>query len=138
MNILVSLGIIRERINKELQHKLKENGIGINCGHIWLISLVYLKDGKVEIKELVKQLEKKKSTVTEMINTLEKNGFLVKYQSKEDKRVYYVETTTKAEEMKPQIMDIIKGIKDKLLNSFSEEDQEVFNKHLNRMINNIE
>lgn len=138
MDFLVGLGIIRERINKELQHKLKENGIGINCGHIWLISLVYLKEGKVEIKELVRQLEKKKSTVTEMINTLEKNGFLIKYQSKEDKRVYYVETTTKAEEMKPLIMDIIKGIKNKLLNSFLEEEQEIFNRYLKRMLDNIE
>jgi len=138
MDFLVSLGIIRERINKELQHKLKENGIGINCGHIWLISLVYLKDGKIEIKELVKQLEKKKSTVTEMINTLEKNGFLVKYQSKEDKRVYYVETTAKAKEMKPLIMDIIEEIKSKLFDSFLEEDKSHLNSYLERMINNIE
>lgn len=138
MDFLVTLGIIRERINKELQLKLKENGIGINCGHIWLISLVYLKGEKVEIKELVRQLEKKKSTVTEMINTLERNGFLVKYQSKEDKRVYYIETTAKAEEMKPLILDIIKDIKNKLFNSFLEEEQEVLKRYLTKMANNIE
>ncbi|MCM1992820.1 MarR family winged helix-turn-helix transcriptional regulator [Oceanirhabdus seepicola] len=137
MDFLVALGIIRERINKELQNKLKENGIGINCGHIWIISLVYLNDGKIEIKELVRQLEKKKSTVTEMINTLEKNGFLVKYQSTEDKRVYFVETTAKANEMKPLILDIIKGIKNRLLKSFLEEEQEVLNSYLERMVNNI-
>ena len=137
MDFLVGLGIIRERINKELQLKLKENGIGINCGHIWLISLVYLNDGKIEIKELVNQLEKKKSTVTEMINTLEKNEFLVKFQSNEDKRVYYVEATAKANEMKPLILDIINGIKNKLLNSFLEEEQEVLNSYLERIVNNI-
>lgn len=138
MDFLVSLGIIREKINKELQLKLKQNGIDINCGHIWLISLVYLKDGKVEIKELVSQLQKKKSTVTEMINTLEKNGFLVKYQSKDDKRVYYVEATAKAKKMEPLILEIIEGIKNKLFNTFSEKEQEVLNSYLEKMVNNIE
>ncbi|WBW95174.1 MarR family winged helix-turn-helix transcriptional regulator [Oceanirhabdus sp. W0125-5] len=138
MDVLVALGIIRERINKELQIKLKENGIGINCGHIWLMSIVYFNDGKVEIKELVKQLEKKKSTITEMINTLEKNDFLIKYQSKEDKRVYYVEATTKAQEIKPQILDIIEEIKNKLLHSFLQDEKGSLNGYLERMVKNIE
>lgn len=137
MDLLVALGIVRERINKELQSGLKQNGIDINCGHIWLLSLVYLNNGRLEIKELVKQLEKKKSTVTEMINTLEKNGYLVKYQSKEDKRVYYVETTTKAEDMKGHILAIVEGIKDKMFSSFSNSDKKKLSKLMMRIISDL-
>ena len=137
MDLLVGLGIVRERINKELQNELKQNSIDINCGHIWLLSLVYLNNGKSEIKELVKQLEKKKSTVTEMINTLEKNGYLVKYQSKEDKRVYYVETTNKAEEMKEHILGIVEGIKEKMFSSFSDSDKAILSKLMMRIISDL-
>ncbi|MCS5422569.1 MULTISPECIES: MarR family winged helix-turn-helix transcriptional regulator [Psychrilyobacter] len=137
MDLLVALGIIRERINKELQKKLKQNSIDISCGHIWLLSVVYSNNGRSEIKELVKQLEKKKSTVTEMINTLEKNGYLVKYQSKEDKRVYYVETTDRAEEMKDHILTIVENIKKKMFLSFSDGDKDILGELMMKIIGDL-
>lgn len=137
MDLLVALGITRERINKELQNRLKENDINISCGHIWLLSLVYSNGGQSEIKELVRQLEKKKSTVTEMINTLEKNGYLIKYQSKEDKRVYYVETTEKANAMKEDILNMVEDIKRKMFSSFSHKEKETLSELMMKIVNNL-
>jgi len=137
MDILSSLGIIHERINKLLQEELKQSGISMSCGHIWLLSIVYKNGGFVEIKELVITLEKKKTTISEMVNTLEKKGFLKKYQSIDDKRIFCVKTTEKAEEMKAEVMNIINIISEKMMLGISAENKSIAEDTMRLMAQNI-
>ncbi|WP_297523135.1 MarR family transcriptional regulator [uncultured Clostridium sp.] len=137
MDILTALGVIRERINKTLKDELKNSSVDINCNHMWLLSIVYFNNDKIEIKELVRSLEKKKSTVTEIINTLEKNDLLIKSQSSDDKRIYYVETTQKANDLKPQILNIIEEIQKKVFEGFSKEESAILSKLILRVVDNL-
>ena len=137
MDILTALGVIRERINKTLKDELKNSSVDINCNHMWLLSVVYFNDDKIEIKELIKSLEKKKSTVTEIINTLEKNGLLIRSQSESDKRIYYVETTKKAKEMKPEILKVIEKIQSKVFDGFSVDETVILSKLILKVVDNL-
>ena len=137
MDILTALGVIRERINKTLKDELKNSSVDINCNHMWLLSVVYFNDDKIEIKELIKSLEKKKSTVTEIINTLEKNGLLIRSQSENDKRIYYVETTKKAKEMKPEILKVIEKIQSKVFDGFSVDETVILSKLILKVVDNL-
>ena len=137
MDILTALGVIRERINKTLKDELKNSSVDVNCNHMWLLSVVYFNGDKIEIKELIKSLEKKKSTVTEIINTLEKNGLLIRSQSEDDKRIYYVETTKKAKEMKPEILKVIEKIQSKVFDGFSVDETVILSKLILKVVDNL-
>jgi len=137
MDTLSSLGIIHERINKELQNALKDVGIKVSCGHIWLLTLVYQNGGFIEIRELVRTLEKKKTTVSEMVGTLERNGYLKKYQSVEDKRIFCVKTTPKADQMKDEILRIVESISKKITMDISGEDLALTEKTIEKMAHNL-
>ena len=137
MDILTALGVIRERINKTLKDELKNSSVDVNCNHMWLLSVVYFNGDKIEIKELIKSLEKKKSTVTEIINTLEKNGLLIRSQSEDDKRIYYVETTKKAKEMKPEILKVIEKIQSKVFDGFSVDETMILSKLILKVVDNL-
>ena len=122
--ILDTLGIIQERLNVKLQTSLKEMGLNVHCGHIWLLMLVYENQGEIEIKELVRRLEKKKTTVSDMITTLEKKGYLIKKQSLKDKRIYLVQTTEKAELIKPNILVALEEIQCEMFKGISQQSLE--------------
>jgi len=137
LDILSSLGIIRQRIDKELQESLKDVGINISCGHVWLLSLVYNNGGEIEIKSLVSALEKKKTTISEMVVTLEKRGLLEKYQSSYDKRIYCVKATEKAELLKDDIQDVINKIASKVMLDIKDEDISITARTIQKMVDNL-
>lgn len=137
MDILSSLGIIHERINKLLQEELKQSGISMSCGHIWLLSLVYRNGGSIEIRDLVKTLEKKKTTISEMVSTLERKGFLIKFQSMDDKRIFCVKTTGKADEIEEEVMKVIHIISAKIMKDISVENISMTEETMSKMAQNI-
>ena len=136
--ILNTMGIIQERINVELQKALKGLGLNIHCGHIWLLLTVYENDGEIEIKELVRILEKKKTTISDIITTLEKNGYLTKRQSLSDRRIYKVYVTSKAKEEKDIILKIVQDIQDKMFKNISENNMKVTDEVLVKISTNLQ
>ena len=135
--ILDTIGIIQERLNLELQKALKDLELNIHCGHIWLLMIVYENNGEIQIKELVKRLEKKKTTISDMIATLEKNGYLTKSKSIEDKRVYIVSLTEKAKKDKETFIMILNNIYRKIFNGISEEELNIANETLKIISDNL-
>jgi len=138
MDILSALGVLHEGINSELQKKLWDVDIKLSCGHVWLLTVVYQNGGTVEIRELVNALKKKKTTISEMVATLEKKGLLEKFQSSRDKRIYCVKTTDKSEELKSRIQETVKEIAFKIMLDISKDEEEVVSKIMMKLINNIE
>jgi len=137
MDILSALGVLHEGINSELQKKLWDVDIKLSCGHVWLLTVVYQNGGTVEIRELVTVLKKKKTTISEMVATLEKRGLLEKFQSSRDKRIYCVKTTAKSEDLRIRIQATVKEIATNIMSDVSSDEEEVVGKIMMKMISNI-
>ena len=138
MESLTVLGTFHEKANSTLQKRLKDKDIPVSCGHITLLMLVFQNNGFMEIRQIVKILKKRKTTVSEIVNTLEKNGYLKKFRSTEDKRIYCVKTTKEAELLKPVIEEVLQNMHKDVVANVSEEEIAVLVKVLNQFIVNLE
>lgn len=74
-----------------------------------------------------------KSNVTRHLARLEQQGYVVRKQSEEDKRVILVYPTEKVEEVLPQIRASLKEWNDIVLEDFSEEEKEILLGFLKRI-----
>ncbi len=87
---------IRERANLLIEEELRARGVeGIVPAHGDVMNFLFRQDGPVPIKAIVKQVDRVKSTVTGMLNTLERWGYIRKTPCETDNRVTYITLTRK-------------------------------------------
>ena len=100
-------GLDVAKLIKEVMVLFKQNmsktfgDIGITGPQGMVIGLL-CKNGKMMISELSNNLTLSNSTVSGIIDRLEKQGIVIRERSEEDKRVVYVSLTSKFEEMHQQ------------------------------------
>ncbi len=74
-----------------------------------------------------------KSNVTRHLTQLEKNGYVERRQSEEDKRVMLVYPTDKAYEVLPRVREVVRSWNSYLTEDFTPEEMEQFNVMLARI-----
>jgi len=93
------------------------------CGpHISYIRLICSNEALSQ-EDISKYLYVNKSTVARHVNTLEKNGFLIRQVDKEDKRIKRIYPTEKAKKLFPVIMDYLEEWNNKITNFIKKEDE---------------
>ena len=85
-------------------------------------------------EKLAKLIYLNKSNVTRQAALLEQNGYIERRTSECDKRVIELYPTEKAEEVYPKIVDVLHEWNDFLTEDFTEEEKEVMQKLLERMM----
>ena len=101
-------------VSKILKHGMRKsfenNGITLPQG---MVIGTLIEDGEMKITELSKKINLSNSTISGIIDRLEKQQLVVRTRSEEDRRIVYVKVTPKFEE-------IFKGIHKKAEESFAE------------------
>ena len=106
---------IREKTNALIDKELKSRGIkGIVPAHGSVLHFLLQQGKPVPIKAVVENVRRVKSTVTVMINTLKKHGYVRKLPCETDSRVTYVELTPKGR----RLQEDFDAISDVLLSKF--------------------
>lgn len=94
--IVGQIARIRERANLLIEQELQAAGVvGVVPAHGSVLQFLLRQDERVPIKAVVEAVGRVKSTVTGMLNTLERHGYVRKSPSDRDGRVTYVELTGK-------------------------------------------
>ena len=83
--------------------------------------------------QLARHIYINKSNVTRHLAQLEKNGYVERRQSEEDKRVTLVYPTQKAYDVLPQVRQVIRDWNGYLTEDFTPEEMELFNEMLSRI-----
>ncbi|QEM67570.1 MarR family transcriptional regulator [Geobacter sp. FeAm09] len=95
-DIIDLIARIREAANGLIERELQARGLtGIVPAHGLVFAFLFRQQGPVPIKDLVRQSGRVKSTVTGMVNTLEKHGYLYKRECSEDARSTLIGLTEK-------------------------------------------
>lgn len=116
---------IREKANVLVERELKNRGIkGIVPAHGPVLAFLLRQSKPVPIKAVVESVRRVKSTVTVMINTLEKRGYVRKFPSKSDNRVTYVELTPKGRRFRKNFDEISQVLLNKFYGDMSKKDRE--------------
>ena len=110
--IAATVARIRERANLVIERELRARGVvGIVPAHGPVLKLLLEQDTPVPIKAVVEDVGRVKSTVTVMIQTLERHGYLRKLPCEADNRATLVELTAAGRALR----DDFEAISSKLL-----------------------
>jgi DNA-binding MarR family transcriptional regulator len=106
-DIIAQISKIREAANLLIENELAARGItGIVPAHGLVFAFLFRQNGLVPIKSLVRQSGRVKSTVTGIVNTLERHGYIYKQECAEDARSTLIGLTEKGWAIKHDFKEI--------------------------------
>lgn len=116
---------VRELANERLERELELRAIeGIQPAHGSVLAFLFRQQSPVPIKEIVEDVRRVKSTVTGMVHTLERHGYVRKTPSKDDGRVVYVELTEKGSGLRADFDEISKNLVSTVYGNMPQTDRE--------------
>ena len=107
--------------------------------HGWAIG--YLYDNKhrdVYQRDFEAEFKIRRSTITNMLKLMEKNGLIIRESVNGDARLKKISLTEKALQMHERIAKDIKGLEEKISLGLTEEEKENFFKIINKIKANLE
>lgn len=95
-------GKVTIAINRMLNSKLKEAGIGITPAQVSILYTLWHKDGITQ-KDIAEQTAKDKPSVTRLLDNMEAMGLIKRKMDKKDRRSNLVFLTAKAETIREKV-----------------------------------
>lgn len=139
-NHVISLvSAVRARSVDFLDAELKARGIvDLKPSHGALLSSLFGRGGRASMRELLRSGSRKKSTLTEMANRLERQGYLRRLPDPEDARGVVLELSDKAWAIKPDFEAISELLLAKAWRGFSRTEKAELVSLLERMLASFE
>lgn len=116
---------------------MKENGLTTMQKHVLKHILLETLHRDVYQKDIEEEFQIRKSTVTGILQLMEKNGFIFRQSSEKDARLKRIVPTKKAEALRPQILEQIRDTESRLVEGISEKDVKTCRQVLLQMIQNL-
>jgi len=136
--IIAQIARIRESSNALIEAELRKRSIkGIVPAHGATLVFLFEQKKPVPIKAVVESTGRVKSTVTVMINTLEKYGYVQRIPCETDSRVTHVELTSKGRKLKKDFEEISTILREKIYGNMAKRDRELLIKLLSNIEQNI-
>lgn len=137
-SLMLELNEVNLNIFKKIAARYKELGLDVTPVHSRIIMYLYDSNGEVCQKDIERFVSCNKSTISAVLNTMEKNNLIVRVDSSLDSRMKIIKLTEKS----MNVADILREDKekiDKIISSdISQEEYVEFNRILNKIKKNIE
>lgn len=127
---------IRQVSGRIFERMLKDYGIEINSAQGRIMFALWRQDG-VSINELARTTQLKKSTLTSMLDRLEKMGYIIRRHHKNDRRVILIERTSKDKNLENKYTELSQEHTKLFYKGFSENQIDRFEKELERILDNL-
>ena len=134
--ITVELHLTGCKLKHYLATMLKKEHVPLTPEQFMLIDLLW-NQGEMTQQELADQLHKDKNSVTKLVDAIERKGFVIRRQNRNDRRANTLLLTDKAEILKPGAKKKGISILDKMLEGISEEELRTFLTTLRKLNNNM-
>ncbi|MBE9506255.1 MAG: MarR family transcriptional regulator [Chloroflexi bacterium] len=121
------LGRVVRRVQQYYEQRL--HPFDLTPSQFFVLDALWSKDS-VSIGELGEQVALDTSTITGILDRLERNGLVERHQNPTDRRSVLVTLTDRARELEPQVMPIVKELDVSLRHSFPAADMSVFERLL--------
>jgi len=116
--------------------KLKDAQIDINHAQGRIIFALWKKD-QIPINDLAKDTSLSKSTLTTMLERLEKSGHIIRKQSVIDKRIMIVCLTEKSNSLRNDYQKISADMTDLFYKGFNDDEISQFELYLKKILKNL-
>ena len=132
------LGSLREEIQCYLNNALARRGIqDLVSTHGAILYLLYNNEGRLPMKEIASCLTRRKSSITDLVRALVKNGYVTRCECHQDGRVAYAVLTDKAWRIKPELDAVTDTFLKDFYAGFTEREKEQLAVLLARAKNNL-
>ena len=134
--ITVELHLTGCKLKHYLATMLKQEHVPLTPEQFRLIDLLW-NQGEMTQQDLADQLHKDKNSVTKLVDAIERKGFVIRRQNRNDRRANTLLLTDKAEMLKPGAKKKGISILDKMLEGISEEELRTFLTTLRKLNDNM-
>ena len=121
--ICFSLGKALRQISKHYREKLAK--FGLTQPQFFLLIALYEEDN-ILISRLAEKVALDKATITGIIDRLEREGYVKRVYSKQDRRAIYIKLTDKAKNIENDLKKIYHETNSSFLSKLTEEEYKVF------------
>ncbi|MFB5676262.1 MarR family winged helix-turn-helix transcriptional regulator [Paenibacillus terreus] len=133
-DIRQSLDRISSQMRRDYSESLRE--LNLYVGQDNLLYRLWLGDGITQM-QLCEHLKCEPPTVTNMVKSLEQNGFIYRKRDEQDARVMRIYLTDKGKELEAPVGMKWKAQQEKLLHSISMEERLILRQIMQKMENNL-
>ena len=127
---------IRQVAGRIFERILNEYGIEINSAQGRIMFALWQQDN-ISINEIAQKTQLKKSTMTSMLDRLEKMGYIRRQRSKKDRRKILIKRTNKDRNLEKEYVKLSQEHTKLFYRGFSEDQIDRFEKDLKRILNNL-
>lgn len=113
-----------------IQRKMKEHNIDISFEMLHIMKNLRYTD-KINQQELANLTDKDKSSLSYLIKNMEKRGFIIRIESKEDKRSKLVLLTEEGKRIHDEIVIIVNDVYEKLEKESNRDHMQICIKYMN-------
>jgi len=133
--VIATIASIHNSANKIIIDELKTHDLeGLAPSHGEILILLYENEEGVPMNKITSSINKDKSTVTALVNKLEKMQLLIKFKNEFDSRSTMVKLTPKGQDTKPIVLEkISRELLDITYKGFSQEEKELICSLLGKM-----
>ena len=122
-HICFNVGRVMRRVYDHYEKRLSP--FGLTSPQYFVFNALWMGDG-ISIGELGERVSLDSSTLTGIIDRMEKSGYLERQLNPQDRRSVLVFLTTKAREVGPHILEFADELDASLRQQFSEEEMDSF------------
>jgi DNA-binding MarR family transcriptional regulator len=119
-----------------LGRRVFSDGLDIGPGQGRILFALWQEDG-VPINKLIKKTLLRKSTLSELLDSLESARLVRRVQSEEDRRKVLIELTEKTRQMLNVYIDVSKEMTTIFYKGFQSEEMDQFETYLQRVLDNL-
>jgi DNA-binding MarR family transcriptional regulator len=130
--IAVELNLTGCKLKQFLASKLKQLGVPLTPEQFMLIDLLW-NHGEMSQQQLADMMHKDKNSVTKLVDAIERKGFVVRRQNKNDRRSNTLVLTEKANQLKPGAKQKGISILDQMLEGINENELRMFLETLRKL-----
>ncbi|HWJ03840.1 MAG TPA: MarR family transcriptional regulator [Verrucomicrobiae bacterium] len=98
------LNVVTKKMRAEVNRHIES--FGLTVPQLFLLRVLFRSGGSLSISEISRQMGLSNSTVSGIVDRLEKEGYTERQRDAKDRRVVYVKLTDKTHELKKQIPDL--------------------------------
>lgn len=135
--VTVEIHLTGCRLRQYIAIMLKKEGVPLTPEQFMLIDLLW-NLGEMTQQQLADQLQKDKNSVTQLVDALERKGFVERRRNPEDRRSNTLVLTEKAEHLKMEAKRKGILIMDRMLDSITEDEQRTLLAILRKLNDNMD
>ncbi len=132
--LITKIHQVAGRIFNKLLKKYEIEEINSSQGRI--LFALWEKDN-IPISELSQKTQLEKSTLTSMLDRLEKDGFIARMPSKEDRRKIIIQRTEKDRKLQKKYLSVSDEMNNLFYQNFKESEIDDFENYLERILDNL-